>query len=190
MLKALQSDAALSNVLMPILSASKLALAVVQVDRLQVGKPDDFVELSHALLVRFLAADVISRREHVASVQAHTDAGLVRDAVNDHLELLKTAPHGVSLPSSIFKKNGHLWHRLVHSIDFLRNDCCSLLDRTRSDSGARVNIVICKSQMEAAGCLVFKQLIALRSLCVVRVAQVDQIGAVWNDLVGTDGALL
>src|SRR5712691_510475 len=90
--EGVQSELTFPDVLVPVDAAAEELLRVVQMKRADVRDADVPIELLDRPFVSVPRPDVITRREDVASVDAHSDARAVVDAREHFSQLIERAP--------------------------------------------------------------------------------------------------
>ena len=88
--------------------AAEPGLGVVEVRAGQVAQAHHLLELPHGTLVRRGGGEIVAGGVQVAGVQAHADARLVFDAVDQAGELREGAAQVAALAGGAFVDRGHL----------------------------------------------------------------------------------
>lgn len=140
---------------MAVLVASHRILVVIQVNSLQAGKPDDFIEMGENAVG--ISCDVVAAVIDVAGIKAHAHAVLALNLVDNRGQLLKRASDFRPLPCHRFKQDKWRQLFLIHGV--IQHVCnhgnrnfCALLQ-----VGARMEIVKAVRQVRRFGQVLTKR---------------------------------
>jgi len=103
--ECIEPDVPLAYVEMAVHAAAQLLLAVVDVKCPDFLNADKAIEFPQRPIVTFPGPHIISRRERVARVQAHTDTVRVSDSFQYCGQLFKSPAEAASLARRVFQQD-------------------------------------------------------------------------------------
>lgn len=179
--KRAQAQEARPNVGMQVPVRAKRRLAVVEVQRLEVPEPHHPVKLGHGGGKGVGRAEIVARGKGVARVEAHADAVLVRDALDDVAQVLEAPANDVAVAAHVFEDGDDGVGGLVGLVE-LGGDAARGGGHGGAAGGARVEVVELDAQAVAAREVVDKVGVGLLGLGRVGLGEVDEVGAVREDV--------
>ena len=156
---------------------------VVEMESLQVRKPNDVVEIPEGLFVAFFRFDVIAGCIAVAGVEANADARFVIHQVDDLPELLETVADGTALAGRVLDHGRHALGILQHFVDGFGDDFYALFFGDLVKVRSRVEVQHLQPELLAALHFVQQRFARFAEHLPVRAAGVDEIAVVRHDVI-------
>ena len=163
-------------------AAVELAFGVVQVHAAQVVETDDVAKLLKSALALFFGTQIVPGGEGVAGVDANADAALVFHAVDDRRQMFEFEAQVAALAGGVFDHRRHAGGFIQRDVDRFGDARQALVFIDLQQVAARVEVQQRQPQLFAALQLVDKRLARFFQRLGHRVAQVDQVAVVRQDL--------
>ncbi|MNE40862.1 hypothetical protein D3C80_1349080 [compost metagenome] len=163
-------------------AAAKLALGIVKMHTAQVVKAHYVAQLFKRLLAILFGTQVVTGGESVAGINTDTDTALVFYTVDDRRQMFKFEPQIAALPGGILDHCGDALGFIQHDVDRLSDPCQAFILIDLHQVAARVEVQQRQPQLLAALHLIKKRLAGLLQCLRYRMAKVNQIAVVRQDL--------
>lgn len=173
-----------SQTMVTVNPAAKGAFGIVEVHAAQILKADDTVEVGKGLLAGFGAPQVVAGGKGVAGIDADADTGFIFHAIDDGREMLELKAEVAALAGGVFDHGGDAFGLGQRDIDRFGDARQALLLRDLLQMAAGVEVEQRQPQLLAAGHLIDEGITGFFQRFFHRMAEVNQVAVVRQDLPG------
>ena len=164
------------------------ALRIVQMHALEIFEADLPAKLLHHCFIGIF--QVVAGGERMAGVKADPHPAWLIDQFDQPRQFLERRTDVAPLPRRVLDHRADPFGFRQHRLHFTRDQFQTILHRDLAQMAARMEIQVFQTQLHAARHLVQKRLARPLPFFHVRIAQIDQIAVVRQDLICCEPVVL